>query len=133
MAIVIPAGCGGGSEDEPVKPQPYTPQPDYSQPDNPQPPVTYSAPTITVIQREANVFGGAKVEQADSMLLIGGDTIACWTTGNSKLKSVTLTFNGSAISLGTVLSEKGTLSLTVTNQADKYASSSIALTDEALS
>ena len=70
--------------------------------------------------------------QADSLLLIGTDTVASWSMGNSKLKTLTLTFNGTAISLGTVLSEKGMLSLTVTNEADKSSSKTIALTDEAI-
>lgn len=72
------------------------------------------------------------MEQADSLLLIGTDTVASWSMGNSKLKALTLTFNGTAISLGTVLSEKGMLSLTVTNEADKSSNCAFTLTDEAI-
>ncbi len=63
-------------------------------------------------------------------MLIGNDTVASWSIGNAKLKAVTLTFNESSINFGTLISEKGTLVLTVTNEADKSSSKSIILTDE---
>lgn len=72
------------------------------------------------------------MEQADSLLLIGTDTVASWSMGNSKMKTLSLTFNGTPISLGTVLSEKGTLNLTVTNESDKSSSKVFTLTDEAI-
>lgn len=72
------------------------------------------------------------MEQADSSLLIGGEKIAEWQAGSGKVKSVELSFNGTAISLGTILSEKGILNLKVTNEADKSWNSNITLTDEAI-
>jgi len=72
------------------------------------------------------------VEQADSSLLIGGEKIAEWQAGSGKVKSVELSFNGTPISMGTVISEKGYLSLKVTNEADKSWNSNITLTDEAI-
>lgn len=108
MAVVIPAGCGGGDTDD------------------------YKAPTITVLAAEANVFGGAKVEQTDSSLLIGGEKVAEWKAGSGKVKTVALKFKGQDITLGTILSEKGTLGLIVTNDADKSDSKSINVTDEVI-
>lgn len=72
------------------------------------------------------------MEQADSLLLIGSDTVASWSVGSTKLKELSLTFNGTAVSLGTVLSEKGVLSLTVTNEAGKSSGKNIMLTDQAI-
>ena len=66
------------------------------------------------------------------MLLIGGEKVALWKAGSGRIKSVVLAFNDSTISFGTLLSKKGTLSLTVTNDADKSASSKVMLTDEAI-
>ena len=72
------------------------------------------------------------MEQLDSSLLIGGEKVAEWKAGSGKVKKVSLAFNGTAISHGTVLSEKGTLVLRVTNDAEKSANSNISLTDEAV-
>lgn len=72
------------------------------------------------------------MEQVDSSLLIGGEKVAEWKAGSGKIKSVALAFNGTAINMGTVLSEKGILSLSVTNDADRSAYSSIALTDKVM-
>ena len=72
------------------------------------------------------------MEQVDSSLLIGGEKVAEWKAGSGKIKSVALAFKGTAISMGTMLSEKGILSLSVTNDADKSAYGNIALTDEVM-
>ena len=72
------------------------------------------------------------MEKKDSLLLIGTDTVASWRTGSSKLKAVTLKFNKTDIDFGTLISEKGVLTLTVTNEADKSSSKLIPLTDEAI-
>ena len=72
------------------------------------------------------------MEQADSSLLIGGEKVAQWKAGSGRIKSVVLAFNDSTISSGTLLSKKGTLSLTVTNDGDKSASSRVTVTDEAI-
>lgn len=117
MVLVIDAGCAG--DNDALQPEP-TPQP------------SASAPTIKVLMTESCVFWGVKVEKADSLLLIGNDTVASWSTGKSKVKEVSLTFNGSAVTFGTLVSKKGTLILTVTNEAEKSASKNIALTDEAV-
>lgn len=117
MVLVIDAGCAG--DNDALQPE-STPQP------------SASAPTIKVLMTESCVFWGVKVEKADSLLLIGNDTVASWSTGKSKVKEVSLTFNGSAVTFGTLVSKKGTLILTVTNEAEKSASKNIALTDEAV-
>lgn len=70
--------------------------------------------------------------QADTLLLIGNDTVASWSLGNAMLKSITLVFNGDTISFGTVLNEAGFLTLGVMNDKDKYVSKSINIKDEAL-
>ena len=64
------------------------------------------APTITVAMDEVNVFGGAKVEQKDSTLLIGGEKVAWWTSPRSKVANVFLTFNGETFFFGSSLNEK---------------------------
>lgn len=115
MAVVIPTSCGGGDDEAPKSQF-----------------VNAKAPTITVLVPEANVFGGAKVEQADSSLLIGGEKVAEWKAGSGKVKSLELSFNGTPISMGTVISEKGYLSLKITNEADRSANSTITLTDEVI-
>ena len=69
------------------------------------------------------------MEKVDSLLLVGTDTVASWSTGKSKLKDVQLSFNNADISLGTLISEKGTLVLKVTNEAGKYALKNFNLTD----
>ena len=125
MAIVIPASCGGGGSDDEAPKKP-TPQP------QPEPQPEVSAPVITVLLSESCVFGGAKVEKSDSLLLVGIDTVATWSTGGAKIKEISLTFNHSPISFGTVLSEKGTLSLSVYNEAGKSSVGIITLTDEAI-
>ena len=125
MAATIPASCGGSDDNE----KPKTPDNPVN-PDKPQDKA--SAPTITILMQEACVLGGAKVEKADCLLLIGSDTVASWSTGGSPIKNVTLTYNGSDISFGTLLSEKGTLSLSVYNEADKSSVGIITLTDEAI-
>lgn len=98
----------------------------------PQPSVNTVAPTVTVLKSEVCVFGGAKVEQADSSLLIDGEKVAEWKAGSGKVKTVSLTLNGLDISLGTLLNESGTLSLKVTNEADKSTYGSITLTHDAV-
>ena len=117
MAVVIPTGCGGEGDDEPKKPEPT---------------VSAIAPKISLLQPMICVFWGAKVEQVDSSLLIGSVKVAEWKAGSGKIKSVELSLNGIAVSMGIVLNEKGILSLTVTNDADKSANSSIKLTDEVM-
>ena len=80
MTVSVAAGCGGDDDNGGGKaaPTPY-----------------YSAPSIMVGQSEVTVFGGAKsVEQKDSTLLIGGEKVAWWTSPSSKVKTVSLTFNG---------------------------------------
>ena len=72
------------------------------------------------------------MEQVDSSLLIGSVKVAEWKAGSGKIKSVELSLNGIAVSMGIVLNEKGILSLTVTNDVDKSANSSIKLTDEVM-
>lgn len=58
--------------------------------------------------------------------------MAEWKAGSGKIKSVALSLNDIAVSMGTMLSENGSLCLTVTNEADKSATSYIKLTDEAI-
>ena len=71
------------------------------------------------------------MEQSDNTLLIGGEKVASWTS-LSKIASVSLSFNGTSISFGTQLKEKGTLSLSVQNEAGRSASKNISITDNAI-
>lgn len=119
MSVAIPAGCGGGEGDDDVTPQP-------------QPSVVTNAPAITLLMMEANVFGGAVVEHTDSSLLIGGEKVAEWTAGTWRVKSVDLSFDGKGISSGSILSQKGTLMLTVTNDGGKSSTKGITLKDDAI-
>lgn len=93
MTVAVLSSCGGGDSDE------FSPTPTPT-------PVVPGAPTITVAPGEVNVFGGAKVEQKDSTLLIGGEKTAWWTSPQSKVKTVYLTFNGSPFFFGNQISEK---------------------------
>lgn len=125
LALAVPLFTSCSKEEkEVVTPAPPTP-------DKPQE-VVVTAPTIEVRMSEVNVFWGAKVAQADTLLLIGNDTVASWSLGNAMLKSITLVFNGDTISFGTVLNEAGFLTLWVMNDKDKYVSKSINIKDEAL-
>ena len=72
------------------------------------------------------------MEKVDSTLLIGGEKVASWTSPTSKVSTVSLSFNGTGISFGTQLKEKGVLDLTVQNEAGKSASKSITVTDDAI-
>lgn len=54
-------------------------------------------PVVTLVQEEVNVFGGAIVIIGEGHLLIEGDTIALWTGGFSKVKSVGLNFGGKVL------------------------------------
>lgn len=112
--------CGGGddSSSESVTPKPPVVQP--------------GAPSITVSLGEINVFGGAKIEQVDNSLLIGGEKVAWWTSTDSKVKTVYLTFNGKAFYFGSILSEKWTLTLFVENEAGKSANRDISITADAV-
>lgn len=114
MAVAVLSSCGGGDSDE-SSPTP-TPTPT---------PVVPGAPTITIAPGEVNVFGGAKVEQKDSTLLIGGEKAAWWTSPRSKVTNVHLTFNGKAFFFDNLLSEEWTLTLFVENEAGKSASRDI--------
>lgn len=72
------------------------------------------------------------MERAGNLLLVGTDTVASWSADGSPIKDISLTYNGSSISFGTQLSEKGTLGLSVSNEAGKSSYQSISLTDEAI-
>jgi hypothetical protein len=97
MAVAVLGSCGGGDSDESSPTPTPTPTPT---------PVVPGAPTITVAPGEVNVFGGAKVEQKDSTLLIGGEKAAWWTSPRSKVTNVHLTFNGKAFFFDNLLSEE---------------------------
>lgn len=112
MAVAVLGSCGGGDSDE-------------SSPTPTPTPVVPGAPTITIAPGEVNVFGGAKVEQKDSTLLIGGEKAAWWTSPRSKVTNVHLTFNGKAFFFDNLLSEEWTLTLFVENEAGKSASRDI--------
>lgn len=96
MGVAVLSSCGGSDNDDDFSPTP-TPTPT---------PVVPGAPTITLAPSEVNVFGGAKVEQKDSSLFIGGEKVAWWTSPNSKVTNVHLTFNGKAFFFDNLLSEK---------------------------
>ena len=70
------------------------------------------------------------MELTDSLLLVGGEKVASWKSA-SVVKAVTLNFNGKDIKPDTLLSEKGTLKLTVENAVSK-TTKTITLTDEAI-
>lgn len=77
------------------------------------------APTITITVNEFNVFGGKTVTLEVGKLSIGGTEAATWTddkTVADKLKAE-VKFDGKAIGSGTALSESGTLTVTVTDEA----------------
>lgn len=93
MAVALLGSCGGSDNDD------FPPTPTLT-------PVVPGAPTITLAPSEVNVFGGAKVEQKDSSLFIGGEKVAWWTSPNSKVTNVHLTFNGKAFFFDNQLSEK---------------------------
>lgn len=125
MAVAVHTSCGGGDSDE------FSPSPTPTPPPTPTP-VQPGAPSITVGLSEVNVFGGAKVEQKDSTLLIGGEKTAWWTSPQSKIKTVYLTFNGSPFFFGNQLNEKGTLSLFVENHAGKSANRDITVKSDGI-
>lgn len=123
MAVAILGSCGGGDSDESSPTPTPTPTPT---------PVVPGAPTITVAPDEVNVFGGAKVEQKDSTLLIGGEKVAWWTSPRSKVTNVHLTFNGKAFFFDNLLSEEWTLTLFVENEAGKSASRDITVSADGI-
>ena len=93
--------------------------------------VDRTAPKVSVLLSDVNVFGGKTVTLETGKLSIGGTEAATWTddkTVADKLKAE-VTFDGKAIGSGTALSESGTLTVTVTDEAGNSSSGSINLSD----
>ena len=68
----------------------------------------------------------------DNALFICTDTVASWTPNDVPVKTVTLTFNGTAITSGSMLDQAGTLIMTVISEAGKSSQATINIKDEAL-
>ena len=91
-----------------------------------------SFPDLSILQPEVNVFGGAEVQITDTQLMIGGKLVAEWSDKRTQQCKATLTFNGYEVKGGDMLSEPGTLMLTVTNEQGRSSSAEITLTNEAV-
>ena len=89
-------------------------------------------PDLTILIPEVNVFGGVELQLTDTQLLIGGDVVAEWSDKRTEKCKASLSFNGQEVNSGDVLSEPGTLTLTVTNDQDKSSTAEITLTNDSI-
>ncbi len=94
--------------------------------------ITNGAPEIKLELSELNVFAGAEVSIVDNKLMIGGEVVASWTDDRTEQCEVTLTLDGKEVKPGDVLAEAGTLTVTVTDAEEKFASTDVTLTDDAI-
>ena len=92
-----------------------------------------TAPVISLSFSEMNVFGGVEAILMGNEFYLGDRVAATWKDDVSKVCETTLSLDGKSISSGTVLSEAGILTITVTDQAGNASSSSIILTSDAIS
>lgn len=63
----------------------------------------------------------------DNQLFIGDDLVASWKDDNSKTCKVSLSLNGNSIATGATLKEKGTLTVSVTDESGNSATTSLKL------
>ena len=90
--------------------------------------VDSKAPVISIKISEMNVISGVEAILKDDELYLGGQVVATWKDDVSKACESTLSLDGKAIASGTLLSEAGKLTVTVTDEAGNTASADITLT-----
>lgn len=85
------------------------------------------APTVTLKQSEIDITWWKVIRISGNQLLIWDDVVASWTDNASKNCSVKLSFDWNNIISWDTLSKKGTLSITVTDEAGNSKNTSIKL------
>jgi len=91
-----------------------------------------TAPVINLSVSEMNIFGGVEVILMGNELYLGSRVVATWKDDVSKVCEAVLSLDGKSISSGTILSEAGKLTITVTDEACNASSTSIVLTSDAI-
>ena len=91
-----------------------------------------TAPVINLSVSEMNIFGGVEVVLMGNELYLGSRVVATWKDDVSKVCEAVLSLDGKSISSGTILSEAGKLTITVTDEARNASSTSIVLTSDAI-
>jgi hypothetical protein len=92
-----------------------------------------SFPDLTVTMPEVNVFGGVVLQVSGNKLLIGGEEVASWSDKIAEPCKATFSLNGQEVKDGDVLSQPGTLTVTVTNNQERSSSAEITLITNAMS
>ena len=89
-------------------------------------------PEMTVAQSVVNVFGGSRMQLTDTQLLLDDDVVVAWTDKRTARCKVSVALNDGELHDGDVVSEAGTLTVTVTNDQGKSAEAEVTLTCEAI-
>ncbi len=98
-------------------------------PDTPDTPaVDTKAPVIKVTIPDINVIDGLEVTIGDGELSIGSQVVATWADETTKKCKAEISVGGKSVSSGSILSEAGTLEITVTDDFDNKTSVEITLT-----
>lgn len=89
-------------------------------------------PDITIYKAEVNIFGGAILGIHNSYLSINDEEVMAWNDKYTENCTVTVTQNGKTLSDGDLLSEAGTLTVSVTNRQGKSSVAEITLICKAI-
>lgn len=88
-------------------------------------------PDITIYKTEVNVYGGARLNIRSDHLSIGGEIVMAWNDQYTTNCTVIVTKGDNTLQDGDLLSEAGTLNVTVTNRQGKSSSAVITLVSKA--
>lgn len=98
-------------------------------PDTPDTPaVDTKAPVIKVTIPDINVIDGLEVTIGDGELSIGSQVVATWADETTKKCKAEISVGGKSVSSGSILSEAGTLILSVDDDAGNTATAQVILT-----
>lgn len=98
-------------------------------PDTPDTPaVDTKAPVIKVTIPDINVIDGLEVTIGDGELSIGSQVVATWADETTKKCKAEISVGGKSVSSGSILSEAGTLILSVADDAGNTATAQVILT-----
>lgn len=89
-------------------------------------------PDITIYKSEVNIFGGATLGIHSGYLSINDEEVMAWSDRYTENCSVAVTFDGNTLSDEAVLSQAGTLTVTVTNRQGKSSVAEITLVSKAI-